>query len=82
MLPFRAEYILRLDEQPGAERLMRTDLTRLLKLYQWRKAKGTLPPQWSPPPPPKPAAKPEILIGHRESPADIVERTRAVHPQD
>jgi hypothetical protein len=81
-LPFQVEYILRLDTQPGAERLMAMDLTRLLRLYQHRKRNGTLPPRWQPPPRQQAKSETKTKIGHRESQRAVIERSRAVHPED
>lgn len=76
------EYVLRLDEQPDAERLLATPVDLLHRLYLHRKANGTLPPRWESPKKQTTAKPAEILLGHRESPRDVVERSRQVHPED
>jgi hypothetical protein len=74
-------YIVRLDQLPGADTLTRTPLQQLYTIYQRLKALGKLPPRWEPPAPKKgDPAKP--LVGHRESPRDIVQRTRHIDPDD
>lgn len=78
--PLRAlVYIVRLDQLPNAEALLRAPLWQLFGVYQRLKAAGTLPPRWEPPPRKKgdPA---KTLVGHRESPRDVVQRTRQVNP--
>lgn len=42
-------YVVRLDQLPGAETLVRTPLHRLFSLYKRLKAIGQLPPRWEPP---------------------------------
>lgn len=74
-------YIVRLDQLPGGEALLRAPLPQLWRYYQILKAVGKLPPRWEPPPRPK--GKPaKLLVGHRESPRDVVQRTRQVDPDD
>ena len=59
----------------------RRPLSQLWEMFQRLRAKGELPPQWQPPPRPQAAAA-KILLGHRENQADVVRRTRQVHPVD
>ena len=48
----RMTYVLRLDEQPNGERMVRTPLADLFSVYQHLKRRGKLPPRWEPPKPP------------------------------
>lgn len=74
-------YVVRLDQLPGGEALLRAPLDQLFRYYQILKACGKLPPRWQPPPRPQ-AAPAKPLIGHRESPRDVVQRTRLIDPDD
>lgn len=69
-------YVLRLDQQPNAEKLCTAPLAQLYRTFQTMRERGKLPPRWQPPPPPK-KAETVIGFGHRESQAETVERTRA-----
>lgn len=42
-------YIVRLDQLPGGEALLRAPLDQLFRYYQILKAVGKLPPRWEPP---------------------------------
>lgn len=69
-------YIVRLDTLPNGHALVDAGLTKLFSVYQRLKASGKLPPRWEPPKRP-PADKARVLVGHRESPRAVIERSRA-----
>lgn len=80
--PLRAlVYVVRLDQLPRADELLRAPIDQLFQFYQRLKSRGQLPPRWEPPPR-KEAQKAKILVGHRESPSAVVQRTRMVHPDE
>lgn len=79
-LPRGLEYVVRLDLLPDGERLTRTPLRQLYGTYRALRRKGTLPPRWEPPPRP-PAAQAQLKLGHRESQAEVVQRTRQINPE-
>lgn len=74
-------YVVRLDQLPGGEALLRAPLDQLHRYYQILKACGKLPPRWEPPPR-KQGEPAKLLVGHRKSPRDIVQRTRLIDPDD
>lgn len=73
------EYVVRLDQLPDGDRLAQTPLNQLYGTYRALRRRGTLPPRWEPPPLPK-AAQAQLKIGHRESQAEVVRRTRQIDP--
>lgn len=72
-------YVVRLDQLPGAASLTGQPTTWLYRLFCQLRRQGKLPPRWVPPPP-KQAGKAVIKFGHRESPRDVVQRSRQVYP--
>lgn len=68
------EYVVRLDEL--APSLVTSPLADLFAVYLRLKKLGKLPPRWEPPPRPKAEAA-RNLLGHRESPWAVIERSRA-----
>ena len=71
------EYVLRLDLLPNADKLIAASLKELFAVYLALKRRGKLPPRYEPPRRP-PAEKPEILMGHRESQREVIERARHI----
>lgn len=75
-------YVVRLDQLPGGEALLRAPLDQLFRYYQILKAVGKLPPRWEPPPRPK-GGPAKLLLGHHEkNQRDVVQRTRHIDPDD
>jgi hypothetical protein len=61
----RMVYIVRLDQFPNGERLVKASLPQLFAVYRALKARGKLPPRWQPPP--RSTAGPaQRKAGHRE----------------
>jgi hypothetical protein len=63
--PRGIEYVVRLDELPGGDKLVERPLSELFGVYLQMKRRGNLPPQWQPPKRP-PAPEEKRLLGHRE----------------
>jgi hypothetical protein len=59
------DYVVRLDQLPGGDVLVKQPLSQLFGVYLHMKRHGTLPPRWQPPkrPPAEPA---KVRTGHRE----------------
>ena len=59
-------YVVRLDQLPNAEALLRAPLGHLYEVFCVLRRRGKLPPRWEPPP--RPAAAPaKVYTGHRET---------------
>lgn len=70
-------YIVRLDEQPNGADLCAASLDQLFTVFKMLRARGKLPPRWEPPKQQKAGAT-TTKVGHRESQADVIQRTRHI----
>jgi hypothetical protein len=51
LTPRQLEYVVRLDELPGGDKLVQQPLSELYGVYLQMKQRNTLPPRWRPPKP-------------------------------